>query len=118
MTLARVTLFLIFWFALTGCKSQITLPKNLDEAVLYFQQNWTTSELDEFKKKPEEEAVTDLHSGTGRWIRNNWVHGDRDTALRSYFTSLGIYAPDDISSIILTTLHRTLNKRMFNLANK
>lgn len=115
MTLSRFTLFLICLLTLTSCKSQITLPKNLDEAVLYFQQHWTKTELNNFKNKPEEDAVTELHFGTGMWIRNNWVHGDRDTALRNYFKGLGIYAPDDISSIILTSLHRTLNKKDIEL---
>ncbi len=100
---------------LTSCKAQIKLPKNLDEAILYFQQQWTQEELDDFKSKSEEDAVSELHLGTGMWIRNNWVRSDNDTALRSYFKSLDIYAPDDISSIILTSLHRTLNKKEIKL---
>ncbi|MEZ5034737.1 MAG: DUF6794 domain-containing protein [Chitinophagaceae bacterium] len=115
MTLSRLTLFFSCLLILTGCKAQIKLPKNLDEAVLYFQQQWTQTQLDNFKNKPEKDAVTELHFGTGMWIRNNWVHGDRDTALRNYFKALGIYAPDDISSIILTSLHRTLNKKDIEL---
>lgn len=111
MTLSRLILFFTCLLTLTSCKSQITLPKNLDESVLYFQQHWTKTELYNFKNKPEEDAVTELHFGTGMWIRNNWVHGDRDTALSNYFKDLGIYAPDDISTIILTSLHRTLNKK-------
>ncbi|WP_133054552.1 DUF6794 domain-containing protein [Niastella populi] len=87
----------------------------MDEAVLYFQQQWTPAELDNFKNKPERDAVIELHQGTGIWIRNNWVYSDRDTALRNYFKALGIYAPDDISSIILTSLHRTLNKKEIEL---
>lgn len=100
---------------LTNCYSQITLPKNLDEAVLYFQQNWTKKELEDFKKKSESNAITDLHFGTGLWIRNNWVRGNRDTALTNYFHSFGIFNPDDISSIILTSLHRKLNNKSFKL---
>jgi hypothetical protein len=114
MTLSRLILFLSF-FVLTSCNAQIKLPKNLDEAVLYFQQHWTKKELANFKSKPEEKAVGELHFGTGMWIRNNWVHGDRDTALRNYFKDLGIYAPDDISSIILTSLHRKLNNQNIEL---
>lgn len=111
MTLSRLTIFFSFLLIITSCKEQIKLPKNLDEAVQYFQQQWTQAELDSFKNKPERDAVIELHRGTGMWIRNNWVYGDRDTALRNYFKDLGIYAPDDISSIILTSLHRTLNKK-------
>jgi len=91
------------------------LPKNLDEAVLYFQQNWTTKELNDFKKRTESNAVIKLHFGTGLWIRNNWVRGKRDTALTNYFHSFGISNPDDISIIILTSLHRKLNNKSVNL---
>ena len=115
MILLKLTLFLSCLIVLTSCNTQISLPKDLDEAVLYFQQQWTPAELDNFKNKPEKEAVIELHLGTGMWIRNNWVYGDRGTTLRSYFKELGVYAPDDISSIILTSLHRTLNKKNIQL---
>ncbi|OMP75887.1 DUF6794 domain-containing protein [[Flexibacter] sp. ATCC 35208] len=115
MTLPKLTLFFTCLFVLTSCKTQIKLPQNLDEAVLYFQQQWTPAELDNFKNKPERDALVELHQSTGMWIRNNWVYGGRDTALRNYFKALGIHAPDDISSIILTSLHRTLNKKEIEL---
>lgn len=116
MTLRLKTLlFSVCVMCLTNSYSQTTLPKNLDEAILYFQQHWTKKELDSFKNKSENTAITDLHFGTGMWIRNNWVRGNRDTALTKYFHSLGIYSPDDISSIILTSLHRKLNKKSINL---
>ncbi|RFM35031.1 hypothetical protein DXN04_06420 [Chitinophaga silvisoli] len=115
MTIPKLTFFLTCLFLLTACKVQIKLPKNLDESILYFQQQLTPAELDSFKNKPESDAVIELHQSTGQWIRNNWVYGDRDTALKNYFKALGIYAPDDISSIILTSLHRTLNKKEIEL---
>ena len=91
------------------------MPKNLDEAVLYFQQTWTKPQLDSFKRKDERKAIADIHFGAGMWLRNNWVRGDRDTAFANYFHSLGIFAPDDISSIVFTSLHRTLNKKAIDL---
>jgi len=108
----------IFTISLTSCKSQpakITLPKNLDEAVLYFQQTWTKQQLDSFKMKNERNAIADIHFGAGMWLRNNWVRGNRDTTFTNYFHSLGIFAPDDISSIVFTSLHRTLNKKAIDL---
>ena len=108
----------IFIIILTSCKSQpvkILLPENLDEAVLYFQQNWTKQQLEIFKIKDERKAITDLHFGAGMWVRNNWIRGDRDTVFTNYFHSLGIFAPDDISSIVFTSLHRTLNKKNIDL---
>ena len=115
MNSSKYLFLFIFLFALTSCKSQITIPKNLDEAILYFQQHWTKSQLKDFQSKAENKAVGELHFETGLWIRNNWVHGDRDTILRNYFKTIGIYAPDDISSIILNSLHRRLNKKNIEL---
>jgi len=119
MTLQITKIFLfIFLICTTSCSSQqtkIILPKNLDEAILYFQQNWTKGQLDSFKLKNESDATIDLHFGAGMWVRNNWVRGDRDTAFTNYFHNLGIFAPDDISSIVFTSLHRTLNKKAIDL---
>ena len=66
---------------LTNSYSQTSLPKNLSEAILYFQNYWTKKELDKYKHKLENIAVSELHLGTGMWIRNNWVRGKRDTEL-------------------------------------
>ena len=119
MTLRLLKLLIfIFIITLTSCKSQpakIILPKNLDEAVLYFQQTWAKPQLDSFKIKDESKAIADIHFGAGMWLRNNWVRGDRDTAFENYFHSLGIFAPDDISSIVFTSLHRTLSKKAIDL---
>ena len=108
----------IFTITLTSCKWQparITLPKNLEEAVLYFQQTWTKQQLDSFKMKEETAAIADFHFGAGMWLRNNWLLGDRDTTFTNYFHTLGIFAPDDISSIVFTSLHRTLNKKAIDI---
>src|SRR5215211_5454838 len=91
MILSKLILFFACLFIFTSCKAQINLPENLNEAVLYFQQKWTKTELEKFKNKPEKDAVTELHFGTGMWIRNTWIHGNRNTALTNYFHSLGIY---------------------------
>ena len=114
-------LILVFTITLMGCKLQpakIVSPKNLDEAVLYFQQTWTNSQLDSFKMKDERTAIADIHFGAGTWLRNNWIRGERNTAFVNYFHSLDIYAPDDISSVVFTSLHRTLNNKAIELDNQ
>ncbi len=109
---------LLFVTVFIGCKpkpNKIALPKNLDEAILYFQQNWTKQQLNDFKLKDEKTAGSDVHFAAGLWVRNNWVRGERDTFLTNYFSNLGVYAPDDISSIVFTSLHRVLNNKQINL---
>jgi hypothetical protein len=115
MRCSKLILFSICVLSLTNSSSQTRAPKNLDEAILYLQEKWAKNEIDTFKDKPEQYAVAELGFGAGMWIRNNWVYGNRNKALRKYFDSLGIHHPDDISAIILTSLHRTLNQKDIEL---
>lgn len=68
-----------------------------------------------FKNAPEEEAVTSSHFGLGGWIRNNWSLWNKGTPLYEYFKNLGLWHADDMSSVILTSYHRFLNKKDINL---
>lgn len=111
---------LIFSF---GCSSAPTLkqevmPKNLNESILYLENDWRADELNLFKNMPEDKAVADAHTQTGLWIRNTWIRGNRNVALVDYFSSIGIKNPDDISSIILTSLHRKLNNKKIDIAKQ
>lgn len=92
-----------------------TVPENLDEAIAYFESEWNEKEKDSFKKEKEDDAVTMCHFSVGLWIRNNWIHGGRGPKLSKYFNDLGIFHPDDMSSIILTSLHRRLNNKDIDL---
>ncbi|UOE49130.1 hypothetical protein MTO98_32560 [Mucilaginibacter sp. SMC90] len=111
--ISTVICFAILMICLSPANShaQNSLPKNLNEAILCLKQNLSKIELYEFKKLPEEKAVAEQHFKTGLWIRNNWIRGGRDAALTKYFNSLDIHSADDMSSIILTSLHRSLNHK-------
>jgi hypothetical protein len=91
------------------------LPKDLNESIAYFEKHWSSGQLRDFKDKDEKKAVTELHMSVGMWIRNNWIHGDRNPKLIKFFDSLNFRHPDDISSTILTSLHRKLNNRDIDL---
>ena len=84
-------------------------PANLDEALLYFEKKWTDKQKEEFRLKDEKKVVSDMHFSVGVWIRNEWLYGNKDTALVNYFNRMGIDQPNDMSAIILTSLHRKLN---------
>ncbi len=114
---------MIFAFTIVLCCSNYAfaendLPENLEEAILFFEEEWDEDLKEKFESMPEDEAVTESHFGVGRWIRNTWIHGGRNPVLTSYFDSLGIYHPDDMSSIILTSLHRKLNNKEIDLAGQ
>jgi hypothetical protein len=77
---------------------------------------WSNNDKETFKTKNEKDAVTDLHFGAGLSIRNGWdFWKKKKNSLKRYFNRKGIFHPDDISSIILTSFHRKLNKTEINL---
>lgn len=92
------------------------VPKNLNDALNYLECTWSESDKEEFKNKKERSAVAELHHGTGRAIRNSWgLWKKRKNSLSRYFKRYGIFHPDDISSIILTSFHRKLNNKKLDL---
>jgi hypothetical protein len=97
--------------AQTDCDaySKKYIPKTLDDALTYLACTWTKNDKDSFRIKPEQEAVTTLHFGVGLSIRNGWNLWKGKNALVKYFKSVGIFHPDDMSSIILISFHRHLN---------
>ncbi|MBI9056032.1 MAG: hypothetical protein JEY96_19805 [Bacteroidales bacterium] len=91
------------------------IPVDLNEALLYLECNWNESDKESFSKMTEREASANYHFGTGMSIRNSWGLWNGDTEIVKYFHSLGIYHPDDISGIIITSFHRYLNKKELKL---
>src|ERR1035437_2532389 len=87
------------------------LPKDLNEAIKYFENNWTETEKKEFIK----DSLKNAHFSEGMWIRNNWIYDNRDSTLVNFFNNLYIHHPDDISSIILTSLYRKMNNKPIDL---
>ncbi len=93
-------------------------PKDLDEAIAFLDCKWSESDKLEFKNKNEKVAVAELHFGTGMSIRNNWGLWAGKNKLYRFFKSKGIFHPDDMSSIILTSFHRKLNAQPINLGTE
>jgi hypothetical protein len=91
------------------------IPKNLEDSLSYLDCIWSESDKTDFKSKDEEEAIAELHLVTGMSIRNNWGLWRGRNSLSRYFKSKGVFHPDDISSIILTSFHRRLNNIDINL---
>jgi hypothetical protein len=106
-------LILVLLFGFISCKhnDSNSLPTDLNEAIGYFDNKWTKKEKLDFIH----DSLKNAHFSSGRWIRDNWIHGERDTVLVKYFNQLGIYHPDDISSIILTSLYRKLTNKPIDL---
>lgn len=91
------------------------IPIDLSDTISFFQCKWTKDDLDGFKDKKEQVAISELHFGTGMSIRNNWKLWKGTSKISKYFRNLGIHHPDDMSGIILTSLHRKLNEKPIDL---
>lgn len=108
----RIFIFCVFLGLVSCAKTESNYPpKDLDEAIQYFESNWTDKAKNDFIN----DSLKNAHFSTGLWIRNNWIRGKRDTCLVNYFNELGIYHPDDISSIILKSLLRKLQNKPIEL---
>ncbi|MBR9918070.1 hypothetical protein GYB29_10400 [bacterium] len=116
-----ITVILLFVsvtvFSQGDCKDykENYIPKNLKDAIEFLNCEWSESDKTEFKNKEEDEAVTELHFGTGMGIRNGWELWKGKNRISRFFKSKGITHPDDMSSIILTSFHRDLNNKPIDL---
>jgi hypothetical protein len=90
--------------------SQKTVPFGLRKTINQMEQNLNDTVKYDFKIAPESVARTKHHFGLGLSLRNGkglW----NGSMLKTYFRLNGIKHPDDMSGIILTTLHRKLNNQ-------
>lgn len=102
-------------------KFNIEETKNLDECMDWVMNHMSSGpEGEDFLKnwvsEPEDKALM-FHHGYGTFIRNAlelW----QDGPAVAWFNTNGIYHPDDMSSIIFTSLHRRENETQINLGEQ
>ena len=104
---------IILILLLIGC-SKNSIPTTLNECYTVLNSKLSDSAIHEFKAMSENEAISASHISLGMWIRNNWGLW-KSSELPKHFTELGLKHPDDISSVILTSYHRTLNNKEVGL---
>ncbi len=88
-------------------------PCTIDSTILTFFHNWNDSLTYNFKNIPDT-SLANINHGIGRWLRNNYGLWSR-TCLVDFFWKKGIFHPDDISAIILTSYHRFLNDKPLDI---
>tara|TARA_R110001606_G_C15222394_1_gene634189 strand:- start:56 stop:802 length:747 start_codon:yes stop_codon:yes gene_type:complete len=115
-----ILLFPTLLLSQNNCEKYVEkyIPTDLNDAISFFECKWSKESLNEFKIKEEQKATSELHFGTGRSLRNNWKLWAGTSELSKFFRDLGINHPDDMSSIILTSLHRKLNGIEIELDNQ
>ncbi|MCH5598099.1 DUF6794 domain-containing protein [Niabella ginsengisoli] len=89
-------------------------PKNLEEAISQLDKIHHDTTKQQILAMTEDQFIGNSHFGLGIWIRNNWRLW-KDGDLSKYFNSIGIYHPDDMSGIILTSYYRQLKGQDRNL---
>ncbi len=86
-------------------------PSDLQEAI-EFLINENIESIEDLKAMSESDFTTMYHNTIGRTLRNEWKLWSRSIVdkpvLVKYFNELGIYHADDMSGIILTSMHRSL----------
>lgn len=105
-------LILIVWLPSVGWGQK---PASIDEAIAYFEREWSDADKKVYREQGEDTASIRLHHSVGMWMRNKWLWCCPNSALSKEFNSYGIYHPDDMSHIILTSLHRKLNNKPLDI---
>lgn len=83
------------------------LPTNLDEAIEYLKKRMDKKSINYFKKLDDGNRV---HFTLGMQIRNSFGLWQPKTQIHQWFVkTYGLDHADDMSSIILDSLHRELN---------
>ena len=95
-------------FGQKGSKKENYKPLNLEEAVEQLKIIHHDTTKQKILEMTEDEFLGGAHFGLGMWMRNNWGLWKRKE-LAKYFNSIGIYHPDDMSGIILTSYYRELH---------
>lgn len=92
----------------------VYIPQDIPDCLRQIDSFWSDSLKRQVKSWTEDEFSSKAHLGFGTWMRNNWQlwAGSR---LTRYFNALGIYHPEDMSGIILTSYHRHLQHQPLNL---
>lgn len=101
-------------------EKKITELTNLEDCYSWLKS--VIVDYKEFASQDENTALSLAHHGLGTWIRNTlelWADcgkkQEERTKLTQWFNEKGIYHPDDISSIILTSFHRHLNDKKIKI---
>ena len=106
------TILLFSFLALNGQsvsrEDVIHSPANLEEAVFHLMKIMPDSSQQNILLMSEDDFIAGSHFRLGMWIRNNWRLW-RGGQLANDFKSRGIFHPDDMSGIILTSFFRELH---------
>lgn len=88
----------------------VYIPKDLNDAFAQLDQLIDDADKDKTRSVEEELAVKKLLPTLGRWMWVNW-HFMEGSRLSAYLASYGLKSPEDMSSFLIRSYHRYLNKK-------
>lgn len=97
--------------------SEIYIPKDIKDCMIQLDSILGDSTKMNIKEMTKSSFSAGAHMDLGLWIRNNWGLR-RGGALATYFNGLGLYNPDDISSVILNCYYNHLKGLEVNLKDE
>lgn len=100
-----IILLLIPLMAFAQERDKVYIPKNLADCHRTLDTLLSDSTQQRILSMTEKEFKSGAHFGLGMWMRNNWGLW-RGSRLQYYFEKKGLYHPDDMSGLILTTYWR------------
>lgn len=90
-------------------ETEDVIPRTLNEAIMILSKT-NTQDFKDWLQKSETYALAISHLNLGMDLRNKWNLW-QDNELVHWFNEQGIKHADDMSSIILTSLHRKRNDK-------
>lgn len=84
-----------------------SIPKDINECITQIDILFDSISKSKIIAWKEDYFSRRMHSLIGIWIRNYWKLWGK-SILSDYFNSLGIYHPDDMSDIVITSYYRYL----------
>jgi len=93
------------------------IPRNLNECLIQLDNILSDSLRIDIVKYSESEFVGMTHLGLGMYLRNKWGLW-RESSLANYFNSIGVFHPDEMSGIILTSYYRKQKGQPIDLINQ
>lgn len=92
-------------------------PIDIAESIIQLDTCTNDTIKEWVKCTTQDEYVSTLHHGFGMHLRNTWGLW-AESELAKKFNSLGIYHPDDMSSIILRCFHQYVNTGNYSINDK
>jgi len=91
--------------------SEEYIPVDLYDALDYLNCQWSKKEKRKIARIFKDDDLAYIQYEIGKSIRNNWGLWSGENDLVKFFNSHGIFYPDEMSEIILTSFLRKLNKK-------